>query len=77
MKLTCKFVKSILPKKVHKYICKDYCGDDVGVWINLGFWDIDEKTRNECLDILDENKISRYKPNDCQQYGYFLFRKGE
>ena len=27
MMLTVKFVKSILPKKVHKYICKDYCGD--------------------------------------------------
>ena len=77
MKLTCKFVKSILPKKVHKYICKDYRGDELGVWINLGFWDISEDLREECLDILDENKISRYKPNDCQPYGYFLFRKGE
>lgn len=72
MKLTCKFVKSILPKKVHKYICKDYDGCKLEVWINLGFCDITEELRKQCLNILKENNITIYKANRCQEFGYFL-----
>lgn len=74
-KLTCKFVKSILPKKVHKYICKDYDGNKLEVWINLGFWDISEDLREKCLNILKENNINVYKANKFQEFGYFLRRK--
>lgn len=74
MKLTCKFVKSILPKKVHKYICKDYDGNKLEVWINLGFRDVSEELRKQCLDVLKENNIKFYRANRCQEFGYFLRR---
>lgn len=77
MKLTCKFVKSILPKKVRKYVCKDWCGSEKQVWVNFAFWDITEDMKKESFKAFKKNGIKVYNPSYANKDGYFLFRKGE
>lgn len=75
--LTVKFVKSILPKKVRKYVCKDWCGDKKMVFINFEFWDITDEMEKESFDAFIKNNIGWFSPKGCSYHEYFLFRKGE
>lgn len=77
MVLTVKFVKSIVPYKVRKYVCKDYCGDKKQVWINFGFWDITDGMKKESFKAFKKNKIRWYHPWYGQEQGYFLFKENK